>query len=137
MSKRAAQKALYAKIIPQWPKDPLRPEADFPKFLQARLESDFGNHPIPKLEQPIIKDGSKPPIVGPVAPHADPEKQWRVLQSLLSNKYQKKYPVKKLTEPGFDPQYYQKLITELDEAPKRSWLSSYLNSWKGFIRWQD
>ncbi|EPS45396.1 hypothetical protein H072_568 [Dactylellina haptotyla CBS 200.50] len=136
-SRRATQKALYGKIVPLWPKDPMRPQVDFPAFLERRLESDFGDAPQPKVNDwPEINDGSKRPIFAYSDEPASFEKQWAVLNGLIANKYQKKYPVKKLTEPGFDPDYYKKLIRELDDAPHRNWLSSYINSWRGFIRWE-
>ncbi|KAF3925296.1 hypothetical protein ABW20_dc0107431 [Dactylellina cionopaga] len=137
MSRRAAQKAFYAKLIPLWPKDPLRPHIEIHKLLASRLESDFGNATPYKHEWEVINDGSKGPPIYTYNPNvASPEKQWGVLASLIGNRYQKKYPVTKLTEPGFNPQYYKTLIEEMDAAPKRNWFTAYLNSWRGFIRWE-
>ncbi|KAF3915668.1 hypothetical protein AA313_de0202808 [Arthrobotrys entomopaga] len=138
LSRRAAQKAHYAKLIPQWPKDLIRPHIDFPAFLTRRLESDFGDAPPPKENDwPVIDDGSKRPLFEYGKYKAGSDEQWNVLGGLVGNKYQKKYPVKKLLEPGFQPDYYQKLIKEIDDVPNRSWLASYINSWRGFIRWED
>lgn len=36
--------------------------------------------------------------------------------------------------PASNPDYYKKLVDEIDEAPKRSWLGRKINSWKGYIR---
>ncbi|KAF3078455.1 hypothetical protein TWF569_003618 [Orbilia oligospora] len=138
MSRRAAQKAFFTPLPSLWPKDILRPDVNFPSFLSSRLESDFNPSSTgPEPFRPKIEDGLPPAImVYKDHPPSDPEKQWGVLRGLVNNRYQKKYPVKSLAEPGFDPEYYNRLIAELDQAPKRNWLTAYLNSWKGFIRWE-
>ena len=46
------------------------------------------------------------------------------------------YPLsERMMKPVSKPTYYDDLIKEMDEAPKRSWLGRYINSWKGSIRW--
>ena len=45
------------------------------------------------------------------------------------------YPLsEKMLKPHSNPKYYENLLKELDEAPKRSWFQSRLNKWKGFLR---
>lgn len=45
------------------------------------------------------------------------------------------YPLsEKMLKPPSNPEYYERLIKELDEAPRRSWLQSKLARWKGFLR---
>ncbi|KAK6497734.1 hypothetical protein TWF481_012137 [Arthrobotrys musiformis] len=137
MSRRAAYKALFSPIPSLWPKDPLRPDVNFPNFLSTRLEADFGSSSPPEKFRPKVEDGLPPAIVVyKDYPLSDPEKQWGVMRGLVNNRYQKKYPVSTLARPGFDPEYYARLVGELDQAPKRNWLTAYLNSWKGFIRWE-
>lgn len=47
----------------------------------------------------------------------------------------KQYPLsEKMLKPHSNPKYYENLLKELDEAPRRSWLQSKLNKWKGFLR---
>ena len=47
----------------------------------------------------------------------------------------KQYPLSdKMMKPASNPRYYDELLKEMDEAPKRSWLQSVLNRWKGFLR---
>ncbi|KAK6524619.1 hypothetical protein TWF281_011522 [Arthrobotrys megalospora] len=137
MSRRAVAKAFFTPLPSLWPKDILRPDVNFPEFLASRLESDFGSSPPPEPFRPKIEDGLPPALlVYKDYPLSDAEKQWGAIRGLVANRYQKKYPVNKLAEPGFDPEYYKRLIAELDQAPKRNWLTAYLNSWRGFIRWE-
>jgi hypothetical protein len=39
-----------------------------------------------------------------------------------------------MLHPKGNPDYYDKLIKELEVAPQRNWLSNFLSSWKGWIR---
>ncbi|KAF3908049.1 hypothetical protein ABW21_db0203220 [Orbilia brochopaga] len=137
MPPRLPTKSLAQKVLQQWPKDPLRTnnEFDILQILHERSSADFGDAPPVAPFRPEITD-NMPETILMRCPPAKVDVQWGVLNSLIGNKYQKRYPVKRMTEPGFDPEYYKKLIHELDEAPKRSWLSLYLRSWKGFIRWE-
>jgi cytochrome b pre-mRNA-processing protein 6 len=41
-----------------------------------------------------------------------------------------------MLKPKSNPEYYEKLLQELDEAPSRSWWQAQLNNWKGYIRFQ-
>ncbi|KAL8832974.1 MAG: hypothetical protein Q9170_004610 [Blastenia crenularia] len=81
---------------------------------------------------------SKDTLVTPLKPsNEDAElEQVNVLYSLLESRYTKKYPLSdRLMKPLSDPEHYQKLVKELEEAPKRSWFGSLVNRWKGMIRW--
>ena len=45
------------------------------------------------------------------------------------------YPLsEKMMKPASNPKYYDELLKEINEAPKRSWFKSVLNRWKGFLR---
>ena len=45
------------------------------------------------------------------------------------------YPLgENMTRPQGNPEYYTRLMKELEEVPERSWLASKMNSWKGFIQ---
>lgn len=45
------------------------------------------------------------------------------------------YPLsERMLKPASNPAYYDALIKEIDEAPKRSWFGRFVNKWKGFIR---
>lgn len=46
------------------------------------------------------------------------------------------YPLSdRLMKPLSDPEHYEKIVKELEEAPNRSWFASLVNRWKGMIRW--
>lgn len=80
--------------------------------------------------------------------------QVNVLYSFLENRYSNKvgftlnpnqasiqltgrsqYPLsEKFIKPASNPTYYTDLMKELEEAPKRSWLQSTINKWKGSLR---
>lgn len=97
----------------------------------------------------------------PAAPRLDEKselEQANVLYSFLENRYARKvrmgcqegavvskfliltsirlqYPItERLTKPVSNPSYYEDLMTELQEAPRRSWFSSIVNKWRGFLR---
>ncbi|KAL8674311.1 MAG: hypothetical protein Q9168_001304 [Polycauliona sp. 1 TL-2023] len=81
---------------------------------------------------------SKDTLVTPLKPYDERAQlnQVNALYSLMENRYAKKYPLSdRLLKPLSNPEYYDNLLKELDEAPKRSFFARLLNSWKGFVRW--
>ena len=61
----------------------------------------------------------------------------KVMQSsgLTSSEKKIQYPLsEKMMRPASNPNYYDGLLKELNEAPTRSWLQSTINRWKGFLR---
>lgn len=47
----------------------------------------------------------------------------------------KQYPLsEKMMRPASNPNYYDGLLKELNEAPTRSWFKSMVNRWKGSLR---
>ncbi|KAF8245121.1 hypothetical protein K440DRAFT_634930 [Wilcoxina mikolae CBS 423.85] len=65
------------------------------------------------------------------------QKEIDILGNLLEDRFKKAYPLKEnMLRPKSNPEYYEKLLKELDAAPERSWLESKLNFWKGLIRFQ-
>lgn len=40
----------------------------------------------------------------------------------------------RILKPRGNPNYYDNLIKELEQAPGRSWWETKLNAWKGYIR---
>ncbi|CAD6455268.1 340cb978-78a1-406e-a15b-6d92b08687df [Sclerotinia trifoliorum] len=63
--------------------------------------------------------------------------QCNALYSLLEDRYRGKYPLtSKTLKPTSNPTYYEDLVRELEEAPKRSWFQQQVNKWKGALRFQ-
>lgn len=57
------------------------------------------------------------------------------MYSLLENRYAKQYAASEaLMRPGFNPDYYEALAHEMDEAPKRSWLQNQWLRWGSIVR---
>ena len=45
------------------------------------------------------------------------------------------YPLsERMMRPASNPNYYDGLLKELNEAPTRSWFQSMVNRWKGSLR---
>ncbi|KAF2835805.1 hypothetical protein M501DRAFT_1019411 [Patellaria atrata CBS 101060] len=104
----------YARLISQWPKDPLRPTVNLADTLKARANKT--------TRSPFIDEARE-------------LKNIKALYSLLGNRYSQKYPTTEaFFKPKSSPKHYENLIQELDQAPKRTSFGSWLNKWKGFIR---
>lgn len=57
------------------------------------------------------------------------------MNRLMGCVVRKQYPLSdKMMKPASNPKYYDELLKEIDEAPKRSWFQGVLNRWKGFLR---
>jgi cytochrome b pre-mRNA-processing protein 6 len=133
----------YNRLLTLWPKDPLRPDFSFTTALQHRLS---------KLQPIQPKEGasktpftsSSPSTAKPTQPTpADlPDARTELLNinalySLLENRYSKRYPTSPaLLRPQSNPEYYERLMREIEEAPKKSWLRAKWDMWKMKVRWQ-
>ncbi|KAK2737242.1 hypothetical protein FQN57_000409 [Myotisia sp. PD_48] len=135
------------RLVSRWPSDPLRPASvSIPAYIQSRLSprkpeqsqsesslssrltSLFGKK---QEQQPQSQPSTSTP---PEAPLLSTE-NINVLYSLLENRYQKKYPLtRKLRYPDSQPEYYDNLIQELDEAPSRSFAGRLKKKFTGFLR---
>ncbi|KAJ9144726.1 hypothetical protein NKR23_g5855 [Pleurostoma richardsiae] len=106
----------YQRAFARWPKDALRPECQLQDVLAKRLESRF-TAPGAK-----INEGAE-------------LRQVNALYSLLDDRYKAKYKVSiAMTEPLSNPTYYADLMSDLEEAPKRSWLDRLGKRLGGLIR---
>jgi len=38
--------------------------------------------------------------------------------------------------PASNPEYYEKLMAEIEKIPNKSWLQAKLDKWKMMVRWQ-
>ncbi|MCJ1481265.1 hypothetical protein MMC06_001422, partial [Schaereria dolodes] len=105
----------YRRVIGRWPVDRLRPEVSFQKVVQQRMEKNFKLSSSEPEEYVVAKE-VQGIVPAPVRADAKTELEQR-LMSPLSH-----------------PTYYRELITELKEAPERSWVGRMVNKWKGFLR---
>ncbi|RPA79787.1 hypothetical protein BJ508DRAFT_363016 [Ascobolus immersus RN42] len=129
MASASALRRGYLRAIEHWPSDPIRPELSFADFLQNRVKTDFG------IAEDGKVDGSVKPVTAVDFNAEDSKRQLNAIMTLLDNRYKQKYPVTDhILRPASNPDYYQKLVDEIDEAPKRSWLGRKINAWKGWIR---
>ena len=61
--------------------------------------------------------------------------QANALYSLLENRYAEQFPLSdRLKAPASNPTYYDDLITEMQEAPNRSWFGGMMKRVKGSLR---
>jgi hypothetical protein len=61
--------------------------------------------------------------------------QANALYSLLEDRYVKEFPLPEaLRAPASNPTYYDDLVTEMQEAPTRSWLGGVMKRIKGSLR---
>ncbi|KAI5854653.1 hypothetical protein BZA05DRAFT_392161 [Tricharina praecox] len=130
----------YCAIIARWPIDPLRPSLNFSTALRARVTHYFGTHADPDSTLPSQNTNA---VTAPSTPHPQAEKfdavtvkrEINALAGLLEDRFMKQYPLaENMLKPKGNPDYYDKLMRELDAAPERSWLGTKMNAWKGWIR---
>ncbi|KAL9016981.1 MAG: hypothetical protein Q9185_005676 [Variospora sp. 1 TL-2023] len=127
----------YQRALAQWPVDVLRPQVSFQDVMRRRIEKQFGPSNNEKTAYDPSKE-SKETLVTPLKPTSETAEleQVNVLYSFLEDRYSKKYPLsKRMMKPLSDPDHYEKVIKELEEAPNRTWFRSVINKWKGMIRW--
>ncbi|KAI4206396.1 MAG: hypothetical protein LQ346_001105 [Caloplaca aetnensis] len=111
--------------------------------MRRRIDKQFGPRSTDNSSYNPAKE-SQDTLITPLKPrNEDAElEQVNVLYSFLENRYSKKmlkssqYPLSdRLMKPLSDPEHYEKIVKELEEAPKRSWFGRLVNRWKGMIRW--
>ena len=106
----------YQRALAKWPKDALRPDCQLQEVLAKRLEK--------QIAAPNGAFNEKLEL-----------KQVNALYSLLEGRYQTKYrTIGNMMEPRSNPTYYKDLLTELEEAPNRSWLGRVGKRLGGLIR---
>ncbi|KAF1977183.1 hypothetical protein BU23DRAFT_551108 [Bimuria novae-zelandiae CBS 107.79] len=132
----------YTRILSLWPKDLLRPHAPFTRTIERRAVP-YGVTPV----SPLLEDSSKPTpttdkttdaSVRPLRTTPQQElPQINALYSLLENRYAKKYPLSPgVLKPSSNPEHYDRLMEEIERAPRKSWWQAKVDEWKMKIRWQ-
>jgi len=99
--------------------------------MQSRLD---------KITAPILPNikAKDTPTSASQPPVLDEDRELRqinALDALLTNAYANKYPTPKTVRyPQSNPNHYDDLIKELDEAPTRTWAASLMMRLKGLVR---
>lgn len=126
----------YKAVFARWPKDQLR-ELKLQELLSEHLDDRLNGRlawTTPTTAAAIEKATGKAPQ--PVAPTDLAQlKQVNALLSLLDDRYMKANRITgDIMKPRSNPTYYQDIITELEEAPKRSWLGRVQKKLQGMFR---
>jgi cytochrome b pre-mRNA-processing protein 6 len=130
----------YTRLLTLWPADALRPNLPFTRTIEAR-GLPYGVQPLsPAPSDPKAQSQSTPPPQSTPAPISSNPKleqsQVNALFSLLENRYSKKYTLSEgVLRPTSAPDHYERLMHEIERAPKKSWWEAKLDEWKMKIRW--
>ncbi|KAF7562923.1 hypothetical protein G7046_g1180 [Stylonectria norvegica] len=114
---RSLSHRIYTDAFARWPKQALRPDHQFQDVLGKAVTERY--------------QGYKPSM--------EPEEllKARALQFLVQDKYNNRFQLKgRLLEPRSQPTYFHDLVTEIDEAPNRSWLERMGKRLSGMIRFK-
>jgi cytochrome b pre-mRNA-processing protein 6 len=129
--------AHYKRLLTIWPKDPLRPNLPFQKAIEHRA-ARFAPSTAQKTDAARINSTTAPDAssAGPL----DARQELRninALYSLLDNRYSKLHPTSPaMLKPRGNPEYYDKLLADIKEAPNRSWLKAKWENMKMKVRWK-
>jgi cytochrome b pre-mRNA-processing protein 6 len=102
--------------------------------MQRRLDRVFNPSKVPQ-EKKVKGNAAQAYADPPVWNEQREMRQTAALDTLLSNKYANQFPLpQSIRQPASNPSHYDDLITELQEAPNRSWFGNLVNRIKGGIR---
>lgn len=117
-----------AHVLKHWPSDAVRPASvSVQNYLQSRIAKP-GNESTQPQSTPV----STP------APRAEiSESSVNALSALLENRFARRYPLtQKIRYPASDPDHYDNLIREFEEAPNRDWFGRIKKRLGGILRLQ-
>ncbi len=146
----------YRAAFARWPKDQLRPDVQLQELLNQHLAERLAGQRIgstPVTDEAIRRATSRIPAA-PAADDVTQLRQVNALVSLLDDRYKKSVRVfvwwtcggstaalttqsgvlSTLLNPRSNPTYYGDLMTELEEAPKRSLLGRLRKRVGGMFR---
>lgn len=127
----------YTRLLTLWPKDLLRPNLPFTRAIEHR-GTPYGVKPLEKSAQEA-KPKNASPVAAPLSPPNPQLEQAQVnaLYSLLENRYSKKYALSEaMFRPKSAPEHYERLMDEIERAPKKTWWQAKVDEWKMKIRWK-
>ncbi|PYI30691.1 hypothetical protein BP00DRAFT_495699 [Aspergillus indologenus CBS 114.80] len=113
-------------LLTHWPKDKVRPASvSIHNYLQSRLPQP---QPQPQPSSPAAQTQTTTKT-GLSAANLD------ALTALLNDKFARRYPLPpRLRHPASNPQHYENVIREFDEAPDRDWLGRLRKKVAGMLR---
>ncbi|KAL4990443.1 hypothetical protein BDW68DRAFT_174918 [Aspergillus falconensis] len=115
-------------LIKRWPTDPIRPASvSVQTYLESRLSS-----------QPQAQDSSSSTTTAASAKTSTiSQSSLNALDSLLENRYVKRYPLsEKLRHPASNPDHYDNLLREFEEAPNRDVMGRIRKRLSGLLRFK-
>ncbi|KAJ5082837.1 hypothetical protein N7532_011880 [Penicillium argentinense] len=112
-------------ILKHWPTDAVRPaNVSVQNYLQSRIGHKTPNASPDAQSTPVSKPG------GELS-----EASVNALTSLLNDRFARRYPLSsKIRHPASDPDYYDNLIREFEEAPSRDWFGRLKKRLGGILR---
>ena len=127
------------RLISRWPSDSVRPAS---VSVQTYLQSRLNPPPAPTKQTGLFSSlfSKKPSASAPeTSTSQDPPllstQNVNALYSLLENRYQREYPLaRSLRVPKGQPEYYDQLLREFEEAPNRSWFGRIQKRVTGMLR---
>ncbi|KAI9367493.1 hypothetical protein BJX61DRAFT_300415 [Aspergillus egyptiacus] len=110
--------ARLSHLLKHWPADPIRPsQVSVQTYLKSRLSQSEQSD---QSTTNTLSDSSL-----------------NALSSLLEDRYARRYPLPpKLRHPASNPDHYDDLILEFEEAPSRDFLGRFWANLKGKFRFQ-
>ncbi|KAL5120364.1 hypothetical protein ACEQ8H_001654 [Pleosporales sp. CAS-2024a] len=128
----------YARLLALWPKDALRPNLPFTRAIEYR-GLPYGVTPL--AAAPAVAKQHAAPVKARQPAVARPAQlehaQVNALFSLLENRYATTYPLSDATfRPQSAPDHYDRLMREIERAPRKTWWQAKLDEWKMKIRWK-
>ncbi|KAM0460040.1 hypothetical protein ACHAPE_008040 [Trichoderma viride] len=114
---RSLARRIYSDVFAKWPKQDLRPDYQFQDVLAKVVDERFKTYNPSTESEELLKA--------------------RALQFLVQNKFRDRYKLKgPMLEPKSQPTYFEDLVREIEEAPKRTWLERLGKRLSGMIRLQ-
>ncbi|KAL4881377.1 hypothetical protein BJY04DRAFT_218198 [Aspergillus karnatakaensis] len=134
MARPSPTQTRLANLLKHWPVDPIRPPSvSVQTYLQSRLSQSPSSSSTPQSKAATtVKSTStstNPNTISPASLNA--------LSSLLEDRYARRYPLSpKLRKPASNPDHYDDLIREFEEAPSRDWMGRIWKRLSGVLRLQ-
>ncbi|KAJ5168061.1 uncharacterized protein N7482_003655 [Penicillium canariense] len=117
-------------ILKHWPSDAVRPAS---VSVQTYLQSQLGQ------QQNAKSSSQAAPSPAPTTQSTPKisESSVNALSALLENRFANRYPLtQKIRYPASDPEHYDNLIREFEEAPNRDWVGRLRKRLGGLLRLQ-